>query len=136
MLVLWAVASLLKSRGVIRFRGPDTLKFLQLDDTGTAPGSNPHDPFDASALDELLNTLNKHACCSAPRFSKKWNGDNEYIEEARSAYRLRSKVEIDDVTQDFSCWQRYGTGVPKKSSNEEEPEAASLGCGVMRAHRS
>ena len=164
------VASLLKSRGVIRFRGPDTLKFLQgllsndvrsfgeplgektanvptpnvpvatvpplyaalltpqgrflydfflykppkpdtkLDDTGTAPGSDPHDPFDlfadvdASALAELLHTLKK--------------------------YRLRSKVEIDDVTEQFSCWQRYGAGVPVKSSNKEEPEAASLGWGA------
>lgn len=119
------VASLLKSRGVIRFRGPDTLKFLQglltndvrsfgeavgektanvptpnvpaatvppmyaaflspqgrflydlflykpprpdtkLDDTGTAPGSDPHEPLDlfadvdASVLDELLQTFKK-----------------------------------------------------------------------------
>lgn len=119
------VGSLLKSRSVIRFRGPDTLKFLQglltndvrnfgeavgdrtenlptpnvpatsvppiyaalltpqgrflydlflykpptcdtkLDDTGTGPDSQPHEPFhlfadvDSSVLDELLQTLNK-----------------------------------------------------------------------------
>ncbi|TKY70863.1 putative transferase mitochondrial [Spatholobus suberectus] len=164
------VASLLKSRSVIRFRGPDTLKFLQglltndvrrfgepigektenlptpnvpatsvtpiyaalltpqgrflydlflykpptcdtkLDDTGTGPESHPHEPFhlfadvDASVLDELLQTFNK--------------------------YRLRSKVEIDDVSSDFSCWQRYGAGLPEKSSQLEEPEAASVGWGA------
>ncbi|KAL5168142.1 putative transferase, mitochondrial [Glycine soja] len=168
------VGSLLKSRSVIRFRGPDTLKFLQglltndvrnfgeavgditenlptpnvpatsvppiyaalltpqgrflydlflykpptchtkLDHTGTGPDSKPHEPFhmfadvDASVLDELLQTLNK--------------------------YRLRSKVEIDDVSSDFSCWQRYGAGLSEKSSQVEEPEAASVGwaAGVDR----
>ncbi|KAJ1416042.1 YgfZ/GcvT conserved site [Sesbania bispinosa] len=165
-----SVASLLKSRSVIRFRGPDTIKFLQglltndirkfgepigeetanvptpnvpaatippiyaalltpqgrflydlflykppksstkLDRTGTGPGSDPDEPFDlfadvdASVLDELLQTFNK--------------------------YRLRTKVEIDNVTNDFSCWQRYGPGPPKKSSHVEEPEAASVGWGA------
>ncbi|KAI4315306.1 hypothetical protein L6164_028130 [Bauhinia variegata] len=163
------VASLLKSRSVIRFRGPDTLKFLQglltndvrrfgetageltsdmptpnvpsatvppmyaalltpqgrflydfflykpprsdmkLDNSGTGPGSDPDVPFDlladvdASVLDELLQTFRK--------------------------YRLRSKVEIDDVTEGFSCWQRYGVGLPEKPSLIEEPEAASVGWG-------
>ncbi|KAE9584880.1 putative glycine cleavage T-protein barrel [Lupinus albus] len=163
------VASLLKSRAVIRFRGPDTLKFLQglltndvrrfgepigektanfptpsipaaiippiytalltpqgrflydlflykpptsntkLDNTGTAPGSVPHDePFDlfadvdASVLDELVETFKK--------------------------YRLRSKVEIDSVTNDFSCWQLYGDGLPQKPSHVEEP--ASRGSNI------
>ncbi|QCD91590.1 putative transferase At4g12130, mitochondrial [Vigna unguiculata] len=164
------LGSLLKSRSVIRFRGPDTLKFLQglltndvrrlgdpigektenlptpnvpatsvppiyaalltpqgrflydlflykppttdtkLDNTGSAPESNSDRPFhlfadvDASVLDELLQTFNK--------------------------YRLRSKVDIDDVSSDFSCWQRYGTGLPEKSSQVEEPEAASVGWGA------
>ncbi|CAJ1928300.1 unnamed protein product [Sphenostylis stenocarpa] len=165
-----AVGSLLKSRSVIRFRGPDTLKFLQglltndvrrlgepigdrtenlptpnvpatsvppiyaalltpqgrflydlflykpptcdtkLDDTGTGPDSHSDKPFrlfadvDASVLDELLQTFNK--------------------------FRLRSKVEIDDVSSDFSCWQRYGAGILEKSSEVEEPEAASVGWGA------
>ncbi|XP_019443626.1 PREDICTED: putative transferase At4g12130, mitochondrial [Lupinus angustifolius] len=156
------VASLLKSRAVIRFRGPDTLKFLQglltndvrrfgepigektanfptpsipaaivppiytalltpqgrflydlflykpptfntkHDNVGTAPGSGSHDePFDlfadvdASVLDELIQTFKK--------------------------YRLRSKVEIDSVTNDFSCWQRYGDGLLQKPSHVEKP---------------
>ncbi|KAF1866255.1 hypothetical protein Lal_00024258 [Lupinus albus] len=168
------VASLLKSRAVIRFRGPDTLKFLQglltndvrrfgepigektanfptpsipaaiippiytalltpqgrflydlflykpptsntkLDNTGTAPGSVPHDePFDlfadvdASVLDELVETFKK--------------------------YRLRSKVEIDSVTNDFSCWQLYGDGLPQKPSHVEEP--ASRGTPLVEADK-
>ncbi|WVZ11187.1 hypothetical protein V8G54_015717 [Vigna mungo] len=158
------LGSLLKSRSVIRFRGPDTLKFLQglltndvrrlgdpigdktenlpmpnvpamsvppiyaalltpqgrflydlflykppmrdtkLDNTGTAPESNSDRPFhadvDTSVLDELLQTFNK------------------------------SKVDIDDVSSDFSCWQRYGAGLSEKSSQVEEPEATSVGWGA------
>ncbi|KAI9076662.1 hypothetical protein K1719_041427 [Acacia pycnantha] len=162
--------SLLKSRSVIRFRGPDTLKFLQglltndvrrfgepvgektanlptpnvpvasvppvyaalltpqgrflydlflykpprsemkLDKTGSGPGTDPDEPFDlfadvdASVLDELLEALKK--------------------------YRLRSKVEIDNVTEDFSCWQRYGPGLSEKLPDVDEPEAASVGWGA------
>lgn len=164
------VASLIKSRSVIRFRGPDTVKFLQglltndirkfsespgdktanfptpnvpatsippiyaalltpqgrflydlflykppskdtkLDSTGTGPASEPNEPFelfadvDASVLDELLATFTK--------------------------YRLRSKVEIDNVASEFSCWQRYGSGLSENSSDVEEPEAASVGWGA------
>ncbi|KAK7255753.1 hypothetical protein RIF29_29172 [Crotalaria pallida] len=161
------VTSLLKSRAVIRFRGPDTLKFLQglltndirrfgektvnlpttdmpiatvppiyaalltpqgrflydlflykpptynlkLDNAGTAPGSDPHEErfhlfadVDASVLDELLETFKK--------------------------YRLRSKVEIDIVTKDFSCWQRYASGLPQETSDVEEPEEAFVGWGA------
>ncbi|CAK8530564.1 unnamed protein product [Lathyrus sativus] len=164
------VASLIQSRSVIRFRGPDTIKFLQglltndirkfgepigdktanlptpnvpttsvppiyaalltpqgrflydlflykppssdtkLNRTGTGPASEPDEPFelfadvDASVLDELLATFTK--------------------------YRLRSKVEIDNVAGEFSCWQRYGSGPPENSSDVEEPEAASVGWGA------
>ncbi|CAJ2651946.1 unnamed protein product [Trifolium pratense] len=133
------VASLIKSRSVIRFRGPDTVKFLQglltndirkfgepigdktanfptpnvpttSDTTGTGPASDPNQPFelfadvDASVLDELLATFTK--------------------------YRLRSKVEIDNVASEFSCWQRYGSGPSANSSDVEEPEAASVGWGA------
>ncbi|XP_062074111.1 putative transferase At4g12130, mitochondrial [Humulus lupulus] len=164
------LASLLKSRSVVRFRGPDTVKFLQglltndvrrfgesageknssslvtpnlataaappmyaallspqgrflydlvlyrptraedkLNETGSGPGSDPDEAFelfadvDASVLDELLNTLKR--------------------------YRLRSKVEIENVGEDFSCWQRYGGNLTKTSSDVEEPEAASVGWG-------
>lgn len=42
-------------------------------------------------------------------------------------YRLRSKVEIDDVTEELTCWQRFGRGLDQASP--EEPEAAGLGWG-------
>ncbi|XP_038687320.1 putative transferase At4g12130, mitochondrial isoform X2 [Tripterygium wilfordii] len=161
------VASLLKSRSVIRFSGPDTIKFLQglltndvrrfeepvgdettylvapnvptrytppmyaalltpqgrflydlflyrpprpqekLDRTGSGPGSDQNGTFelfadvDSSVLDELLQTFKR--------------------------YRLRSKVEIENVAEDFSCWQRYGGVLSGKSSSAEEPKAASVG---------
>ncbi|KAJ8764200.1 hypothetical protein K2173_005380 [Erythroxylum novogranatense] len=163
------LASHLKSRSVIRFTGPDTIKFLQglltndvhrfaeppgqrtstlptpnlptvseppmyaalltpqgrflydlflyrplrpgekLDRFGSAPGSEQDRPVelladvDASFLDEILLTFKK--------------------------YRLRSKVEIESVGGDFSCWQRFGGNLVKNSEAAEEPEAASVGWG-------
>ena len=44
-------------------------------------------------------------------------------------YRLRSKVEIENVGQEFSCWQRYGGNLSKAPPHVEEPEAASVGWG-------
>ncbi|CAN8246397.1 unnamed protein product [Cochlearia groenlandica] len=153
------MASRLKSRSVVRFSGPDTVKFLQglltndlrrlgestgeksstavptpnipsvttppmyaamltpqgrfmydfflyepprpeekLDRTGSGPGSDPgHDgsveilaDVDVSVLDELLETLKK--------------------------YRLRSKVDIENVAEEYSCWQRYGRNLSESSS--------------------
>ncbi|KAG6636968.1 putative transferase At4g12130, mitochondrial [Carya illinoinensis] len=163
------LASLLRSRSVVRFRGPDTLKFLhglltndvrrfgeplgertsnlptpnlpalsvppmyaalltpqgrflydlflympprpeaKLDRNGSGPGSNSDESFqlfadvDATVLDELLQTFRK--------------------------YRLRSKVEIENVAEDFSCWQRYGGNLSERLLSAEEPEAASVGWG-------
>ncbi|XP_043718279.1 putative transferase At4g12130, mitochondrial [Telopea speciosissima] len=163
------VASLLKSRSVIRFRGPDTIKFLQglltndvtrfdeahkektstlptpnlstvsapplyaalltpqgrflydlflyrpprpadkLNRTGSGPGSDPSEEFelladvDAAILDELLQCFKK--------------------------YRVRSKVEIENVAENFCCWQRFGGDASDKSSSVEEPDAASVGWG-------
>ncbi|CAI9093825.1 OLC1v1029407C1 [Oldenlandia corymbosa var. corymbosa] len=166
-----SLACRLKTRSVIRFKGPDTVKFLQglvtndvrrfgepesnssssnsavgtpnlplygvppvytavlspqskflfdmflyrpprsdekLDNTGSGPGPNPGEfelfaDVDASCLDELVTTLKR--------------------------YRLRSKVDIENVTEDFCCWQRFGTELTHQSSSTEEPEAESLGWG-------
>ncbi|CBI22149.3 unnamed protein product, partial [Vitis vinifera] len=164
------MASLLKSRSVVRFRGPDTVKFLQglltndvqrfcespgemtstlvtpnvpfisdspmyalmltpqgrflydlflyrparasekLDRTGSGPGSDPDGRLelladvDATVLDELLERFNK--------------------------YRLRADVVIENVAEEFSCWQRYGENLTEKFSSAEEPEAASVGWGA------
>ncbi|XP_068669851.1 putative transferase At4g12130, mitochondrial [Aristolochia californica] len=160
-------SSLLKSRSVIQFQGPDTVKFLhalltndvrrfgdppnketgtlttinlplktvppiyaalltpqgrflydlflyrpsrpdeKLDRTGSGPGPRTDEPLtlfadvDATVLDELLNCFRK--------------------------YRLRSKVDIEDVSKELSCWQRFGGQLQAKSASEEEPEAASVG---------
>ncbi|XP_065858013.1 putative transferase At4g12130, mitochondrial [Euphorbia lathyris] len=162
-------SSRLQSRAVIRFSGPDTVKFLQglltndvrrfgeppaertsslptpnlttvsvppmyaalltpqgrflydlflyrpgrasekLDRTGSAPGSDSGGSVelladvDASVLDELLQTFKR--------------------------YRLRSKVEIENVAEDFSCWQRFGGNLAGKSRIAEEPDAANVGWG-------
>ncbi|KAL7610200.1 hypothetical protein Lser_V15G09744 [Lactuca serriola] len=167
------MASLLKTRSVVRFRGPDTIKFLQglltndirkfhepvgdeksslvtpnlpassarslyaamltpqgrflydmflyepprsdekLDPSGSRPGTEPKQDevelladVDSSVLDELVDTLKK--------------------------YRLRSKVDIENVGESLCCWQRYGVDLHKRqpsSSSLEDPESASVGWG-------
>ncbi|XP_071702916.1 putative transferase At4g12130, mitochondrial [Rutidosis leptorrhynchoides] len=143
------MASLLKTRSVIRFRGPDTVKFLQglltndirrfgvispnvpacsrsiyaalltpqgrffcdmflyeapsthekLDQSGSKSGPDPDNvvllaDVDYSVLDELLETLKK--------------------------YRLRSKVDIENVGEELSCWQLFGTDHLNKTPSSSE----------------
>ena len=45
-----------------------------------------------------------------------------------------SKDEIDNVTEDFSCWQRYGSSLSEKLPDADEPEAASVGWGAGVDH--
>ncbi|XWS49045.1 hypothetical protein CRYUN_Cryun13aG0129700 [Craigia yunnanensis] len=81
----------------------------KLDRTGSGPGSGSGGSVeiladvDGSVLDELLATL--------------------------KIYRLRSKVDIENVAEDFSCWQRYGRNLSGKTPAVEEPEEASVGWG-------
>lgn len=42
---------------------------------------------------------------------------------------MRSKVEIENVAEDFTCWQRYGAKLVGNSSSAEEPETTSIGYG-------
>lgn len=44
-------------------------------------------------------------------------------------YRLRSKVEVENASDDFSCWQRFGERVSSDNPSTEEPEASSVGWG-------
>ncbi|KAK9103293.1 hypothetical protein Sjap_020547 [Stephania japonica] len=163
------MASLLKSRSVICFQGPDTFKFLQglltndvqqfcepitkktattpgpnlpsvsyppiyaamltpqgrflydfflyrpslpeenLNRTGSGPGSTHDGPFklfadvDASILDEIVECFKK--------------------------YRLRMNVEIENMSEQLSCWQRFGASISEKSASMVEPEAAAVGWG-------
>ncbi|KAG9159699.1 hypothetical protein Leryth_017404 [Lithospermum erythrorhizon] len=78
---------------------------------GDGPGPGPMNEgvevfadVDGSVLDELLVTLKK--------------------------YRLRSKVDIDSVAEEFTCWQRFGQSLAQKTSFEDEPDVAGLGTGA------
>lgn len=42
---------------------------------------------------------------------------------------MRSKVDIENMAEDFSCWQRFGGDLKGKVSSLEEPEADSVGWG-------
>ncbi|KAJ6836863.1 putative transferase, mitochondrial [Iris pallida] len=83
---------------------------LKLDRTGSRPGSDsPDEPLtlladvDAAVLDEILGCFRK--------------------------YRLRSKVEIDNVSEELCCWQRFGGDLSNSDPTTQEPEAASVGWG-------
>lgn len=160
--------SRLKSRGVLRFDGPDAVKYLQglvtndlrrleetpsdagvslptpnqpvvfsgpiytafltpqgrflydlfvyrpiraeekLDRTGSGPGGDTHQPalladVDIHFLDELLDHLKK--------------------------YRLRAKVEIQDVSKDMAAWQRFGRSLVDDSDVDKDAGAKSIGWG-------
>ncbi|XP_026660892.2 putative transferase At4g12130, mitochondrial isoform X2 [Phoenix dactylifera] len=82
----------------------------KLDPTGSGPGSGDEEEpltlladVDAAVLDELLDCLRR--------------------------YRLRSKVEIENATKEFSCWQRFGVNLSNTASSVQEPEASSVGWG-------
>uniref|UniRef100_R7VZI8 CAF17 C-terminal domain-containing protein n=1 Tax=Aegilops tauschii TaxID=37682 RepID=R7VZI8_AEGTA len=49
-------------------------------------------------------------------------------------YRLRSKVEIDNVSEEFLCWQRFGNDVAHAGPSTQEPEAQSIGWGQGSDH--
>ncbi|XP_020244210.1 putative transferase At4g12130, mitochondrial [Asparagus officinalis] len=59
---------------------------------------------DASAVDEVLDCFKR--------------------------YRLRSKVEIDNLDNEFSCWQRFGGNLFNSDQENLEPEAGSVGWGM------
>ncbi|PWA98621.1 pleckstrin (PH) domain superfamily protein [Artemisia annua] len=50
--------------------------------------------------------------------------------EVAKQYRLRSKVDIENVGEEFSCWQRFGADHHRRQpSSLEDPQAASVGWG-------
>ncbi|KAH0456831.1 hypothetical protein IEQ34_014738 [Dendrobium chrysotoxum] len=169
----------LASRSVIRFRGPDTIKFLQglltndvrpLVDIGRGGDSNtsfssssgsyltaPNSPFQSPSpryaalltpqgrfLYDLFlyrpplpeQKLNQSGTGPGPReqedaFTLHADVDASILDEILVCfrkYKLRSKVDIENVSEEFSCWQRFGG---KLSENEpiQEPEAAAVGWG-------
>lgn len=80
----------------------------KLDRSGSGPGVRPDEvelyaDVDATVVDEVLDTMKK--------------------------YRLRSKVDIENMAEAFSCWQRYGSDLAMDPYPGEEPESASIGWG-------
>lgn len=77
---------------------------------GSGPGGDGNEEFelfadvDSTVLDELLDCFKK--------------------------YRLRSKVEIENVAKDFSCWQRFGRALSSNTKSTQEPDASSIGYGA------
>lgn len=163
------MASRLKTRSVIRFSGPDTIKFLQgllTNDVrrfGETPGEETSHlptpnmplhavpPMYAALLTPQGRFLYDLFLYRPPRPEEKFDktgagpgaGDGELelladvdaqvldeVVQTFKRYRLRAKVDIENVAQDFSSWQRYGGNFSRKSSTEEEPDAASVGWGA------
>lgn len=81
----------------------------KLDESGAGPGSGSDEvdlfaDVDSDVADEVLECFNK--------------------------YRLRSKVKIENMAKDFSCWQRFGGSISGNVKSTEEPEASSVGYGA------
>ncbi|XVF13289.1 hypothetical protein REPUB_Repub08aG0196100 [Reevesia pubescens] len=163
------LCSHIKSRSVIRFSGPDTIKFLQglltndvrrfgeppREDNSPVPTPNVASvlapPMYAALLTPQGRFLYDFFLYRPPRPEEKLDrtGSGPGRESAESVeiladvdgllldellatlkkYRLRSKVDIENVAEDFSCWQRYGRNLSGKTPAVEEPEAASVGWG-------
>ncbi|KAJ0106428.1 hypothetical protein Patl1_18285 [Pistacia atlantica] len=166
-----SMASLLKSRAVVRFSGPETIKFLQglltndvrkfgepvgeREKMSTLPTPNlPYEstsPVYAALLTPQGRFLYDLFLYSPPRPDKKlnWSGcgpasegdgsvqvfadvDGLVLDELLQTfkkYRLRTKVEIENVAEEFSCWQRFGEKLCQASSSIKEPEAGAVGWG-------
>ncbi|CAK9173150.1 unnamed protein product [Ilex paraguariensis] len=142
------MASLLKTRSVIRFKGPDTVKFLQGlltndvrrfseplgEKSSTLPTPTPNlaavsvPPMYAALLTPQGRFLCDMFLYRPPRADEKhdstWSGpgsdqepgeldlladvDASVLEELLKTlmkYRLRSMVDIENVSEYFSCWQ-------------------------------
>ncbi|MBA0708206.1 hypothetical protein Golax_020180 [Gossypium laxum] len=143
------LCSHLKSRSVIRFSGPDTIKFLQglLSNDVRRFGESPHEdnspvvpPMYAALLTPQGRFLYDFFLYRQSRPEEKLdrNGsvqiladvDGSVLDELLATlkkYRLRSKVDIENVAEDFYCWQRYGRSLSEKTPSVEEPVAASVG---------
>ncbi|CAN6166469.1 unnamed protein product [Urochloa humidicola] len=173
------LACRLASRAVVRFRGPEALRFLhslltndllsgafsaggaaspqRYAPTPNAPARGPAPPAYAALLtpqgrflydlflyrppprSQMLDRTG-----SAPETGERPPGEEgepqEVLADVDAAevdellacfkrYRLRSKVEIDNVSENFACWQRFGRNVMHTEPSTQEPEAQSIGWG-------
>ncbi|KAL4585933.1 hypothetical protein LXL04_010560 [Taraxacum kok-saghyz] len=128
------MASLLKTRSVVRFSGPDTIKFLQClltndirkfsDEKSSLVTRN----VPASLYTAMLTPQGRFLYdmfLYQPPQPTTWScllttpGDlKELFVYVACRYRLRSKVDIQNVGDHFSCWQRYGKRQPSSSSSQ------------------
>ncbi|KAK8944679.1 hypothetical protein KSP39_PZI007849 [Platanthera zijinensis] len=180
------LACRLASRSVIRFRGPDTVKFLQglltcdvrpLADIGSADGEPNSSSSSTSSYFPISNAPfqsppPRYAALLTPqgRFlydlflyrpprphqKLNWTGttpgthepeealclladvDGSFLDEILGCfrkYKLRSKVDIENASEELSCWQRFG-GKLSESEPIQEPEASSVGWGGAMDHSS
>ncbi|WOL18126.1 transferase, mitochondrial [Canna indica] len=171
------LACRLDSRSVVRFRGPDTVKFLQglltndvrrlaAQDIPAGGGSDSQTSYVPTPNLNHRNPPPLYAALLTPQgrflydlFLYRPPGANEKLNRSGSGpgsddseepftlfadvdaavvdellhcfkkYRLRSKVEIDNVAKEFSCWQRFGNNLCSEIPSADEPEAASVGWG-------
>ncbi|KAG6634247.1 hypothetical protein CIPAW_12G105000 [Carya illinoinensis] len=141
-------ASILKSQSVVRFRGADTVKFLQglltndvrrLDDsldkrTSTLPTSNlptvSVPPVYAALLTPQGRFLHDLFLYRPPRPDAKLDRNgSEPGSHSDESFELFADVDATNLAEDFSCWQLYGGNLSERSLSAEEPEAASVDWG-------
>ncbi|RZC53813.1 hypothetical protein C5167_012661, partial [Papaver somniferum] len=139
-----SMASHLKTRSVIRFRGPDAIKFLQglvtnhvrkfgaktstlstvvtetpiYAYTSREPGSNP--------TDEPMLWMSSWIASTSKRLS--------LFIFVWERFRLRSNVDIENMSEEFSCWQRFGKNLSTSSDSKQEP--LGWGAGIDKAGQS
>ncbi|KAF8032865.1 hypothetical protein BT93_D1676 [Corymbia citriodora subsp. variegata] len=163
------MASQLKTRSVVRFSGPDTIKFLQgllsndvrrFDESPGEKTLNPAmpnmpvitvPPMYAALLtpqgrflydlflymptkpEEKLNKTRSGRGSNDGELELLADVDTQVLDEVVQTfkrYRLRAKVDIENIAQDFSCWQCYGINYSHESSAAEELDTASIGWGA------
>ncbi|KAG9132472.1 hypothetical protein Leryth_008400 [Lithospermum erythrorhizon] len=145
------MSSLLKTRSVVRFSGPDTVKFLQglitndvnrlVEPPQTTATSAYHKPVYAATLtaqgrflyDMFIYRPDQKLSGPEPGPLELFaDVDGSVLDEllvTLKKYRLRSKVDIDSVAEEFSCWQKFGKNLGQKTPSEEEPDVADPGWG-------
>ncbi|EPS61980.1 aminomethyltransferase, partial [Genlisea aurea] len=142
------MACLLKTRSVIRFRGPETIKFLQ--------GLVTNDVRSLENLAENRTTPSLYAAMLTPQgrflydfflYRMLHTGDRmeiyadvdkgvvDELVATLKKFRLRLKVDIENVGEDFSCWQRFGGNASDSCTRPEKSEADSVAWKWIRDPR-
>lgn len=154
-------ASRLKSRGVLRFHGPDTFRFLQglvtndvsrLAQDPPPPSSSLPTPNRPVGQPQALYTalLNPQGRFLFDIFLYRPLGPSEQLDKQESSvllgdvdataldellnhlkkYKLRAKVDFEDISKDLSVWQRYGGSLVHGSIDNGDTEVQNVGWGA------